>query len=187
MRIGNREPEIAKKSIMKKKITICLFLTFLLGSFGSAASGTPAFEVCFTCDLDRNEVGAGIVKVKSDNSFSETAAKLEAAIEANSALKVIAKIDHSANAKTVGRDLRPTLLFIIGNPRMGTPLMLAEQTSALDLPQKMLVFEDEKGNVYIAYNDPEFIAQRHGIANDHPAVKTAATGLANLAKAASTK
>lgn len=130
--------------------------------------------------------GKGLVKVKSSNSFNETVAKLEAAIEANSALKIVAKIDHSANAKGTGQELRPTVLFIFGNPRMGTPLMAAAQSAALDLPQKMIVFEDEKGAVFVAYNDPAFIAKRHGIAVDHPAVKSADTGLGNLAKAATT-
>lgn len=142
---------------------------------GSSRIGLPADKV------------KGVVTVKSNNSFSETVAKLVAAIDANPALKIVAKIDHSANAKGTGLELRPTVLFIFGNPQMGTPLIAAAQTAALDLPQKMIVFEDEKGVVFVAYNNQALIAKRHGIAVDHAAVKTAETGLANLAKAATTK
>jgi uncharacterized protein (DUF302 family) len=162
--------------------TISLFILLGIASvniwaveLNSAGIGLPLAE------------GKGIVKVKSNNSFDETVAKLESAIEANPGLKIVAKIDHSANAKGIGQELRPTVLFIFGNPQMGTPLMTTSQTAALDLPQKMIVFEDGKGNVFVAYNDPAYIAQRHGIAKDHPAVKTAETGLGTLAKAATTK
>ncbi|CAN5774232.1 DUF302 domain-containing protein [soil metagenome] len=154
---------------------------------GMATVNIRAVDRGFTSFSLSGAEGMGIVKVKSNNSFIETVSKLEAAIEANTALKIVAKIDHAANAKGIGHELRPTVLFIFGNPQMGTPLMSTSQTVALDLPQKMIVFEDEKGTTFVAYNDPEFIAQRHGIEKDHPAVKTAATGLANLATIASTK
>ncbi len=94
--------------------------------------------------------GAGVVSLKSQNSFAITWIKLNYAIESNTALKIVAIIDHRENAKKSDLALRPTRLVIFGNPQLGTPLMQASQTAALDLPQKMLVFENEKGDVFVA-------------------------------------
>lgn len=171
------------KRLMKRKIV----LVSLISVFGIWSGRALANEISTARDGVQSVDGRGIVRIKSGISFAETVAKLEAAIEANPALKIVAKIDHAANAKAAGQALRPTVLFIFGNPLLGTPLMEASQTAALDLPQKMIVFEDEKGGVFVVYNDPAFIAERHGIAKDHPAVTAAETGLSNLAKAATTK
>lgn len=171
------------KRLIKRKIVVVSLLSLL----GIASGSVLANE------LSGDRVGAqridskGIVRIKSSISFAETVEKLEVAIKANPALKIVAKIDHAANAKAAGHALRPTVLFILGNPLIGTPLMADSQTAALDLPQKMLVLEDEKGGVFVVYNDPAFIAERHGIAKDHPAVAAAKTGLGNLAKGATTK
>ena len=150
--------------------------------------GRPMAAERFTSEsTDSMEGASGVLSVKSANSFYLTWTKLNDAIKSNAALKIVAIIDHAANAKRSGQELRPTSLVIFGNPGMGTPLMQASQTAALDLPQKMIVYQNEKGEVYVAYNDPAFISERHSIAKDHPAVKAAVTGLANLAKAATTK
>ena len=94
--------------------------------------------------------------------MEETLANLEAALEENGLLTV-AVVDHSANAANAGLELPPTRLVIFGNPNVGTPLMQSERTVAIDLPQKMLIYEDEAGDVYAAYNDPQYLAQRHGL------------------------
>jgi uncharacterized protein (DUF302 family) len=173
---------------MHNKINITLIALFFLGALlWTATADVRAYEPnFFQMDVLFDEA-KGVVKVRSNNSFNKTVEKLETAIKANAALKIVAKIDHAANAASVDQELRPTVLFIFGSPQMGTPLMAAAQSAALDLPQKMIVFEDEKGGVFVAYNDPAFIATRHGIAVDHPAVESADTGLGNLAKAATTK
>ncbi len=173
---------------MHNKIKITFIALFFLGALlWTATADVRAYEPnFFQMDVLVDEA-KGVVKVRSNNSFNKTVEKLETAIKANAALKIVAKIDHAANAKGTEIELRPTVLFIFGNPQMGTPLMAAAQTAALDLPQKMIVFEDEKGAVFVAFNDQAFIAKRHGIALDHLVVKTAATGLGNLAKAATTK
>jgi len=78
-------------------------------------------------------------------------------------LNLIKEIDHAANADSVGEELRPTTLLIFGNPAVGTPLMQSNQTIAIDLPQKFLVWEDECGTVRIGYNDPSYLRKRHRI------------------------
>jgi uncharacterized protein (DUF302 family) len=72
-------------------------------------------------------------------------------------------IDHSGEAGKVGLKMRPTKLVIFGNPRAGTPLMLASPSSAIDLPLKLLVWEDAQGKVWLSYNSPEYLVERHGL------------------------
>jgi uncharacterized protein (DUF302 family) len=90
-------------------------------------------------------------------------------------LSVFARIDHAAGAAKVGKTLRPTELLIFGNPQGGTPLMECAQTAGIDLPLKALVWQDEAGKVMVGYNDPEYLAKRHGAA--------ACPAVANLKKA----
>ena len=88
--------------------------------------------------------------------------RLEAEVKAKG-LTVFARIDHAAGAASVGMALRPTEVLIFGNARGGTPLMQAGQSAGSDLPLKTLVYQDEAGQVWLAYNDPSWIAQRHGL------------------------
>ena len=85
-------------------------------------------------------------------------------------MKVFARIDHAAGAAEVGLKLRPTELIIFGNARGGTPLMQSAQTVGIDLPLKALVWQDAAGKTWISYNEPDRIAQRHGVADAEPAV-----------------
>jgi uncharacterized protein (DUF302 family) len=105
----------------------------------------------------------GVVVKKSNHSVGETIDRLEA-ILTGKGLTVFARIDHQAGADKAGLDLRPTTLLIFGNPKLGTPLMQSAPTAAIDLPQKALAYEDAAGDVYLLYNDPAYLAARHGIA-----------------------
>ena len=107
--------------------------------------------------------GEGIITKDSEQDFENTYSTLKETLSANPNIKIIAELDHQANAASVNLELRPTRIIIFGNPNLGTPLMQDDQSIGLDLPQKMLVWEDADGNVFISYNDPEFIAKRHGI------------------------
>jgi uncharacterized protein (DUF302 family) len=78
-------------------------------------------------------------------------------------LKVFARIDHAAGAAKIGTTLRPTVLLIFGNPEGGTPFMICQQTVGIDLPLKALVWTDASAQVWLGYNDPAFIAERHGV------------------------
>ena len=125
--------------------------------------------------------GEGIITVVSTQDFDTTYNALVASIQ--DPLILVAEVDHGANATNVGLTLNPTRLLIFGNPAAGTPLIQAEQTIGIDLPQKMLVFQDAD-DVVIAYNDPVFLATRHGITGQEErlaAISGALAGLANNA------
>lgn len=124
----------------------------------------------------------GLVLVKSPFSAPDTMNRLEAKV-LERGLTVFARIDHAAGAAKVGKSLRPTELLIFGNPQGGTPLMECAQTAGIDLPLKALVWQDAEAQVWIGYNDPAFLAQRHAAAAC-PVVETLRKALASLAEAA---
>jgi uncharacterized protein (DUF302 family) len=104
----------------------------------------------------------GLISLASKHRVKETIDRLEAALKAKG-IGIFARIDHAAGAASVGMPLRPTELLIFGNPKSGTPLMQAEQTIGIDLPLKMLAWEDAAGQVVLSYNDVEWLAHRHGV------------------------
>jgi uncharacterized protein (DUF302 family) len=106
--------------------------------------------------------GSGLVQVASPYSVVETLSRLESVLAARG-VQVFAVIDHSGEAEKVGMKMRPTKLVIFGNPKSGTPLMVAAPTLAIDLPLKALVWEDDGGKVWVTYNSPEYLQQRHGV------------------------
>ena len=129
------------------------------------------------------EQSDGVVRIKSMHSVTATVDKLESTLK-NRGMTVFKRVSHSAGAASVGLELRPTELLIFGNPKAGTPLMHCSQLAALDLPQKMLVYQDENGQVWLAYNDPEYIARRHNITGCDDAVNKITQALLNFSTAA---
>ena len=125
----------------------------------------------------------GLTTIPSAHSVKETIDRLAADVTAKG-LTVFARVDHAKGAQDVGLELRPTELLIFGNARGGTPLMQAQQTAGIDLPLKALAWEDAAGKVWLAYNDPEWIAARHGIPASGPVAKAMAAGLAAVTKTA---
>jgi uncharacterized protein (DUF302 family) len=126
----------------------------------------------------------GMVNVKSTHSVADTADKLEKILK-DKGMNVFARIDHSAGAKKVGKELRPTELVIFGNPKVGTPLMQCAQTTAIDLPQKMLIWQDKAGATWLTYNKPAYLVKRHKISSACKEVIAKVTGaLNNFANAA---
>jgi uncharacterized protein (DUF302 family) len=103
----------------------------------------------------------GLIACVSQFGPKETMDRLAAAVTTRG-ISIMARIDHAAAAAAVGMELRPTEVLIFGNPRAGTPLMQAVQTVGIDLPLKALVWQDETGAAWLAYNDPQWLAQRHG-------------------------
>ena len=106
---------------------------------------------------------AGLINLRSPCGPQDTLARLENVIKAKG-LTLFARIDHAQGAAEAGLTLRPTLLVIFGNARGGTPLMQAAQTTGIDLPLKALVWEDITHLTWLSYNDPQWIAARHGVA-----------------------
>lgn len=106
----------------------------------------------------------GIVAVRSPHSAKETVDRLDAVAKARN-LVVFLRVDHAAGAQKIGRSLRPTELLVFGNPQGGTPLMECAQSAGIDLPLKALAWQDESGRVWLAYNDPQYLAARHGVAS----------------------
>jgi uncharacterized protein (DUF302 family) len=109
-----------------------------------------------------NATATGIVNLSANNSVDKTVDKLKSILEAKS-VALFALVDHSGEAEKVGMKMRPTKLLIFGSPRAGTPLMLAAPSIAIDLPLKILVWEDEKGKTWISYNSLDYLRDRHNL------------------------
>lgn len=103
----------------------------------------------------------GLIEIKSAYSVSETITRFEAAAKERK-LNIFLRVDHAAGAQKIGATLRPTELLIFGNPQGGTPLMACAQSVGIDLPLKALAWEDASGQVWLGYNDPQYLAARHG-------------------------
>jgi uncharacterized protein (DUF302 family) len=106
--------------------------------------------------------GEGIVDIPSNHPVDQTVEKLKGILQARG-VTLFALIDHSGEAEKVGMTMRPTKLLIFGNPKAGTPVMVAAPSIALDLPLKILVWEDQEQKVWISYNSPQYLQQRHGV------------------------
>jgi uncharacterized protein (DUF302 family) len=125
----------------------------------------------------------GLVSVKSNHDVATTADNLEAVLKSKG-MNVFGRVNHAAGAEKAGLSLRPTEVVIFGNPKVGTPLMNCAQSVAIDLPQKALIWEDESGQVWLAYNDPAYLASRHQIEGCDEVIKKVTGALANFAGAA---
>ncbi len=124
----------------------------------------------------------GLTTVKSSFGPEETMKRYEAEVRAKG-LTVFAHVDHAAGAAAVGLPLRSTDLLIFGNARGGTPLMQAVQTIGIDLPLKALVWQDEAGTTFVSYNDPAYLAHRHGLGESADAAALSGALKAITAKA----
>jgi uncharacterized protein (DUF302 family) len=125
----------------------------------------------------------GLTSIRSRFGPKETMDRLQAEIRAQG-MTVFARIDHTAGAAEVGLTLAPTELIIFGNARGGTPLMQSVQTVGIDLPLKVLIWEDAGGKTWLSYNEPSWIAQRHSIANAEPVVSKMAAALSAISRKA---
>jgi uncharacterized protein (DUF302 family) len=128
----------------------------------------------------------GLITVRSSYGPEDTMNRLEAEVRAKG-MTVFAHIDHGAGAAQAGLSLRPTDLLIFGNAKGGTPLMQSNQTIGIDLQLKVLVWQDESGTTWLSYNDPSWLAKRHGLGHDVDAAVGAMTAaLSGLAIGATT-
>ena len=157
--------------IPRLAVGLAFSAAFLSAPVGAnAQSGTPA---------------PGLIVVESANSVAETEKRLIAALEA-AGLKLAARIDHAASAEGAGLKLPPTLLLIFGNPKAGTVLMEQSRTIGIDLPLKALLSEAD-GKVRFAYNDPAYLARRHGLNEVDPVVAQVGQALQRFTSAATAR
>jgi uncharacterized protein (DUF302 family) len=109
--------------------------------------------------------GSGLVGIPSNHSVDETVQKLKGILQAKG-ITLFAMVDHSGEAEKAGLKMPPTKLLIFGTPKAGTPVMLAAPSSAIDLPLKILIWEDAEGKVWVNYNSPAYLQQRHNVPLD---------------------
>jgi len=150
---------------MKKINTVLgLFITIALGSNNALAQD-------------------GMIAVESPFDVPTTVDKLEAVLKSKG-MNIFGRVNHADGAKKADLELRPTELLIFGNPKVGTPLMNCSQSIAIDLPQKMLAWEDESGQVFLGYNDPMYLKSRHESKGCDKVFENVSAALGNFAKAA---
>jgi uncharacterized protein (DUF302 family) len=154
----------------------------LLG--GSAVVGAGSV-VADEHDDDADDVGDGLVTVEGGDGVEETVDAIRATIEDEEDLMLVGEIDHAENAEGVGLDLPPTTLLLFGNPAAGTPLMQENQRVGIDLPQKLLVWCDEDGETNVTYNDPEYLAERHGLEENDEVLANIGEALETIARSGS--
>ncbi len=109
--------------------------------------------------------GVGMIHLRSHYSVRETLQRLESVLHAHG-LTIFGRVDHSGEAEKAGLKMRPTQLLIFGSPKAGTPMMVASPTLAIDLPLKALAWEDAAGAVWLSYNSPDYLKQRHDVPDD---------------------
>lgn len=162
--------------------SLALLVVLSLSLVGCTAPNGDTSQTSASTTPDRN--AQGLVAHRSAYSVDSTTARLVRAVESNPNLSVMAEVDHAANASRVNRSLPPTRVVIFGNPNLGTPLMQQQRTVAIDLPQKMLVWEDSTGTVRVAYNAPDHLRARHGISGRDDVLTTISGALETLATGA---
>ena len=128
----------------------------------------------------------GVVNVQSTFNVEETADRLESVLQ-EKGMTIFNRIKHSEAAAGVGIELRNTELIIFGNPKVGSPLMKCQQSVAIDLPQKALIWEDEGAKVWISYNDPRYLQKRHNISGCEEVISKIEKALAGIAESAATR
>ena len=146
-----------------------------------------ALALALACSLSIPAVqaaGNGLITLRSAHSVTRTVQRLENALRAKGMI-IFARIDHAQGANRVRLKLRPTVLLIFGNPKVGTVLIKCKQTVGIDLPLKMLAWRDARGRVWLTYNDPRYLAARHRLGRcGAAAVGKMSVALRRFAKAA---
>jgi uncharacterized protein (DUF302 family) len=141
------------------------------------------FALILLASLATAQQNDGLVRVRSTRDFNQTVTALDSAISAAN-LRIFARVDHAANARGVSMDLRPTTVFIFGNPQVGSRLMQCEQTTAIDLPLKILVWQDSTSAVWVGYEAPAKLSERHKVQGCQDVVDRFAAALAGLSASA---
>ena len=157
-------------------------LAMALSACGERTAEAPAVPQS-TAPAERVAGFEGVAVVPAVGTVPQVASRLTSLVK-EKGLTLFTTVDHQANATAAGLTMRPATVLIFGSPRVGTPIMAAAPTAALDLPQRMLVFEDVDGATKIAYNDPTTFARQHGVSGQEQAIDTMTRALSGLADAA---
>jgi uncharacterized protein (DUF302 family)/uncharacterized membrane protein YidH (DUF202 family) len=160
-RVGAGHPRRSNQAVMVAiflalvGLAMAIYLVSVRGSASAHHENNEEVSV-------RTATDKGIVDKPSNHSVEQTVERLKSILQSKG-VTLFALVDHSGEAEKVGMKMRPTKLLIFGNPKAGTPLMLAAPTSAIDLPLKVLVWEDDQGKVWASYNSPAYLQERHGL------------------------
>jgi len=160
--LGKSEAEIPHRSSLAVALAVLLGIMALALAIHLMPAAQAAVQPIQEVHMSQ---GNGIVTIASRHSVDETVQRLEGMLAAKG-VKVFALVDHSGEALKAGFEMRPCKLLIFGNPKAGTPLMLASPSAALDLPLKILVWEKPDGTAVLSYNDPTWLRQRHALPGD---------------------
>jgi uncharacterized protein (DUF302 family)/uncharacterized membrane protein YidH (DUF202 family) len=156
---SHSHPSIQAVAIAFLLALLGLAMATYLVSVQNSAGSQPGNNKEITMTLSS---GTGIIDLPSHHSVDETVGKLKAILAAKG-VTLFALVDHSGEAEKAGLRIPPTKLLIFGSPKAGTPIMLAAPSSAIDLPLKVLIWEDGQGKVWVSYNSPAYLKERHGI------------------------
>ena len=157
-------PIPSRPSIQAVLVAVFLALVGLaMAIYLISVRGTADFHSEYSSEAQMaTTTDRGIVDSPSNHSVNQTVERLKSILQSKG-VTLFALVDHSAEAEKAGIKMRPTKLLIFGNPKAGTPLMLAAPSSAIDLPLKILVWEDDRGKAWLSYNSPEYLQKRHGL------------------------
>jgi uncharacterized protein (DUF302 family)/uncharacterized membrane protein YidH (DUF202 family) len=146
-------------------LAMAVYLLSVRGSANLQSENSEEVSMGSASSKEALTKGKGIIDKPSNHSVDETVEKLKNILQSKG-VTLFALVDHSGEAEKVGMKMRPTKLLIFGSPKAGTPLMLAAPSVAIDLPLKILVWEDGQGKVWVSYNSPEYVKERHGFPSD---------------------
>ncbi len=163
------------RSVILATVPAIVGLMFMLAGLVQAGDGHD--------DDQHTNNRQGMISKKSAYGVTETLDRLEMVLK-KKGITIVTRWSHSAGAEKVGIPLRPTELLLFGNPKLGSHLFTSTQTAGIDLPLKALAWEDEKGQVWLTYNDPAYIANRHGITDRAEIIKKMTGALDKLTAAA---
>lgn len=166
------------------KYAASVFSGLLLASLALFASTAGAQEKQNEAPAGNSGLPPGFAEVESQFGVEETVSRIEGAVQSADGASVVTTVNHAQNAQGAGLDLRPTQVILFGKPALGRPLMQANQVAGLDLPQKMLVYEDAQGQTHVAYNDPYYVAGRHGVEGADDELQKISTALQGFAEQA---
>jgi uncharacterized protein (DUF302 family)/uncharacterized membrane protein YidH (DUF202 family) len=146
-------------------LAMAIYLISIRGSANFQSQDIEEKTMSLATSKTAPETSNGIISKPSNHSVEQTVEKLKNILQSNG-VTLFALVAHNGEAEKVGMKMRSTKLLIFGSPKAGTPLMLAAPSIAIDLPLKILVWEDGQGNVWISYNSPEYLKQRHGLSQE---------------------